>query len=364
MPTEKRIPMWGQGFCPGISFMGAGIGAGRPPGDAAGNRAFCRILPAQSARQRRAEARSLDRTCPFFILLLFAAAAVPGQTNFGPEIDVRGKVLTSGSMFIKSIGATLRYETAVSSPATISSKPGRGIGGGISLHGDRVSRMIQNPRDKVWFGYDVAVSGSAETGFILTFGPPTGPAPNGTTPAPIRKYPPAQTIHDGDIVAIDLMVNADGTEKLTDYVQVISPAREPHLAVSTTTAEPRDFALDDGPVNYNVRDFAVLRGGQLLSSAGFTGKPGATFWIAFPNQGRYILSLVPHEGFTKSGAIRDNVISFDSGGQPCEIRFLTAIAGAGKAWNLYVMHDLNYRPPENQRDLIVSGTDRLDRLAP
>jgi Sigma-70 region 2 len=38
---------------------------------------------------------------------------------------------------------------------------------------------------------------------------------------------------------------------------------------------------------------------------------GATVWFCYPGQGRYILSLVPHEGF---------------------------ILGSKGAWNLYVLH--------------------------
>jgi hypothetical protein len=75
-----------------------------------------------------------------------------------------------------------------------------------------------------------------------------------------------------------------------------------------------------------------------------------------------ILSLAPHNGFTKSRVVRDNVISFEANGQPCEIRFLTPVAGNGTAWNLYVMHDPGYLPKENQRAHVTTGKGRLDEL--
>jgi hypothetical protein len=87
-------------------------------------------------------------------------------------------------------------------------------------------------------------------------------------------------------------------------------------------------------------------------------------WLALPGQGRYILSLVPHDGFRKAGTIRDSVVQFQDEGKEYEIRFMTPIAGAGKAWNLYMMHDPTYVPKESVRQSISMGTDRLDQLIP
>jgi hypothetical protein len=62
--------------------------------------------------------------------------------------------------------------------------------------------------------------------------------------------------------------------------------------------------------------------------------------------------------------VRDNVISFEASGRPCEIRFLTPVAGDGKAWNLYVMHDPAFLAKQNQRANLITGTGRLDELVP
>jgi len=167
------------------------------------------------------------------------------------------------------------------------------------------------------------------------------------------KYPPPQSVHDGDTIAFDLMVSPDGTQRLTDYIEVRGHEPEPQAA--KTTAETRDFTLDDGPLNFDFSVISLWKGGQQMKRYGTTTKPGSTFWIAFPGEGRYILSLTPHEGFTRGGAIRDNVISF----QDCAIRFMNPIAGAGKAWNLYIRHDPAYRT--NQ---VSMGTDRLANLLP
>ena len=90
------------------------------------------------------------------------------------------------------------------------------------------------------------------------------------------------------------------------------------------------------------------------------GKQKLTDYIEI--QGRYVLSLTAHEGFVKSGSIRDIVIGFEAGGQQYEIRFMTPIAGAGKAWNLYVLDDRTYQ--SRLSNGISVGVDRLENLLP
>jgi hypothetical protein len=298
-------------------------------------------------------------------LLFFSVAAVLVGQDFGPEVP--GQQMMSGEGELRSLGVLVRFKTMVSSTGSVPVKPWKSTSGLLNTEGGKIQRVMFDPHDGVWFGYDIAVAGDAVDGFLLTFGPPSAAPPKRPSGdiakvSALQKYPAPQTIRDGDIVAIDLMVSADGTQKLTDYIQIVSPARDPEPPAATTTGEPRDFTVDDGPVTYSVGRFSVLWEGQTLKTTWHTGRPGATFWIAFPNDGRYILSLVPHDGFTKSGAVRDNVISFEPGGQPCEIRFFTPVAGAGGAWNLYVMHDSGYQPKENLRSKVITGTGRLDEF--
>jgi hypothetical protein len=301
-----------------------------------------------------------------FLLFFFAVTALVGQ-DVGPDIEVPGQLMMSGEEELRSLGLLVRFKVMVSSTSNVPVQGWRSTGGRLSTAGGRVKRDIFDPYDGVWVGYDIAVARGSANGFLLTFGPPSpfaarnGPGGNAVKVMPLQKYPAPQTIRDGDVVAVDLMVSADGTQKLTDYIQIISPDRIPQPAATTTT-EPRDFTIDDGPVTYHTRRFVVLWQGQTLRMTWHTVRPGATFWIGFPNDGRYILSLVPHDGFTKSGVVRDNVISFEPNGQPCEIRFFTPVAGEGNAWNLYVMHDPEYQPKENLRDKVITGTGRLDEF--
>lgn len=233
---------------------------------------------------------------------------------------------------------------------------------------DGIRREMVDRSTGSYFGYDLVVGpGDEKNGYLITFRslPEIHRIGQGTALKllPIPKYPPPMIVHDSDTIALDLMASPDGKQKLTDYIEIFSHEPEPKAA--TTTADPRDFTLDDGPVRFDAERITVWTNGQKYSGLfGFTGKDGATFWIAFPGQGRYILSLARHDGFNLSGTVRDNVASFRDGGQEYELRFLSPIAGAEKAWRLYTMHDPTYRRLPNQQNMISMGTGRLENLLP
>jgi hypothetical protein len=280
-----------------------------------------------------------------------------------------GQQIMNGSGTLKS-GVTIRFKT-MAVPAGIDwSSLGEG---GISTDANSIHRDMIDKRSGTYFGYDLTIaSGDAVNGYVATFQPlsSTGLVSRGgaiLTRAPEPRFPPPQVLHDGDVIELDLMVSPDGKQKVTDYIEFLAHAPEAaaSAAASAANAEPRDFTVDDGPVTFQAERVTVWSDGQKVPGVlGFTGKPGATFWVAPPGQGRYILSLVPHDGFIKSGAVRDNAIAFQDGSRNYEVRFVGPIAGAGKAWNLYLLHDPTYTPNPNQRLLINTGTDRLENLLP
>jgi len=129
----------------------------------------------------------------------------------------------------------------------------------------------------------------------------------------------------------------------------IAPA-DPHLV-------PRDFTVDDGPVSIKVPFQVFVNGKEFQGhTIGWHIDTGSTMWLGLPHQGMYILSLAPREGykFQKAGAIRNHVIAFQSDGNQYEIRTSGPIAGAEKAWDLYVLH-----LPEMEMKGPLFGVDRL-----
>jgi hypothetical protein len=228
---------------------------------------------------------------------------------------------------------------------------------GIADDHDRIHRSMQDKSTKAIIGYDlVAEPAGAPNRFLVRIEPLTKQQVRGTL-APLPKYPPPQLVEEGDTIALDLLVSPDGRQKLVDYIQV-GRRVEPWPVKSVIPA--RDFTLDDGPLALQfVSPTRFYMGGQpFQGGVGFTGKPGGTIWFAVPGRGRYILSLAPHEGFQRGGAIRDNVLTFDD----CEYRASAPILGAGKAWNLYVFHDLGYPSKWTPEPTVFGGVDRLENI--
>jgi hypothetical protein len=263
----------------------------------------------------------------------------------------------SGSGTLPS-GITMQFATY----AIPGGKWGESFGsGGIKVGTEAIHRWGIESTSGAYFGYDLALIGDATNGYQAVFRPLSNVGDRRrVTPA---KYPPPQPVRDGETIALNLMVSPDGTQRIVDYIQIFSQPSEP--AAATTTAEPRDFTVDDGAVTYDTSRMTIWTDRRKYHGmSGFRGKPGATFWIAFPGRGRYVLSLVPHDGFLKSGVARDSVLSFQDSGQEYEVRFMGPVAGRGKAWNLYVLHDQTYDPEPQLRDALTCGTDRLENLLP
>ena len=302
-------------------------------------------------------------------LLLFIASAALAQPGIGAashgDIPSQGKVIMAGSANLGK-AAYIRYKTTITGTGNSAGRSSGGVVGGSNL----VHRYMVRQTDGSYFGYDLVLGpGDAVNGFQISFQPLTiaeqylQSRANGKAlvPMPLPQYPPPQIVHDGDIVALDLMVSADGTQKLPDYIQFSLKPSEPQAASSTAAA--RDFTPDDGPVFFEVEQARFFVDGQpYRGSAGLQTRPGSTFWFAIPNQGRYILSLVPHDGFIRNGEVRDNAIRFADAGHQYELRTLGKIAGSGGAFHLYMRHDLSYQPKPGEEHRISGGVDRLENL--
>jgi hypothetical protein len=274
----------------------------------------------------------------------------------------RPGVLMSGTGELN--GAMVRFTTVAEPPLS----GGQWSNGGIAIRRDRIHRYTVDGSTHEYFGYDLVVEpGGAPGRYSVRIEPLSlaardlklGSHAYASTPLLLPRYPPAQTIESGDTIALDLLASPDGRQKIVDYIQ-IETRRDPVPAASS--AQPRDFTLDDGPLTFEFKlPTQLLRNGQPYSGQlGMTGKPGGTLWFSIPGRGRYVLSLQPHEGFQRAGAIRENALTFQAGGEQYELRTSGPVLPSGGAWNLYVLHD----PQFPARDYVQYGTDRLSNLLP
>jgi len=284
------------------------------------------------------------------IVWLALLAALPGA-------DQPGRLMSASGMMGDVV---IRFTTMAEPPLPTQ----KGTGGGIVVRKDRIQRYVADPTSNQWFGYDLVAVPEGPNRFRVSFEPlslrPDEIQGFKTAPTVVLqpKLPAPQVLENGDTIAVDLLVTPDGRGKIVEYIQVSSKEEPPP---ARTAAEARDFTLDDGPLEFSFEQPAkLLVNGQSTNDLRMTSRPGGTLWFNIPGRGRYILSLTPHEGFEKAGAIRDNAIIFQDGGERYELRTSGPILGAGRAWNLYMLRDPSYPAGDTPH----YGTDRLDNLLP
>jgi hypothetical protein len=285
------------------------------------------------------------------------------------SVQVNGLIMNATASSTRWV--TVHYRTMAEPPLPT---PGS-FGGGVLRDQNTVHRLLFDKNSQTYFGYDLVVLSADADGYRVAFQPLSNTADMLTRfasglqllPMPPAKYPAPQMVQQSETIALDIMVSPTGRQKIVDYLQ-FSPPEPVDLPAASSTADPRDFTVDDEPLNLNLDSFerttVLIDGQRFTGRVGFSDQKGGTLWIVIPGQGRYVLSLASHPGFTKAGAIRDHVIAFHDGGRQFEVRLATAIANAGHAWNLYVRHDSRFQSKAAVADAVIVGTGRLENLLP
>jgi hypothetical protein len=177
-----------------------------------------------------------------------------------------------------------------------------------------------------------------------------------------------QLLRDGDTFALDVFQNQRTGTKIVDIIQVSLTDPSQRAA----SAEPRDFAPED--VQLKVSDYKLkVNGETVYRSTG--GCAGAVIWFSLGDRGRFVFSLVERPGFAfqKVGAVRNNTVAFEWGGDKYEWESSLPVVAAGGNWNLWVLHDPDYRidlfeqttapaAAENEKTLAQKAADAERRL--
>lgn len=153
-----------------------------------------------------------------------------------------------------------------------------------------------------------------------------------------------QIIADGDTFALDVLVNPETGDKITDYVTV-SESEARLREASAVDSAPRDFTLED--VMLKMANYQLYVNGELVTGGKRSGAAaGPVIWFHLTERGRFIFSLKPHEGydFRKIGTIEHNKMKFTLNNDRYEWVSDVPVVDAGGPWNLYVLHDPNYVP--------------------
>jgi hypothetical protein len=224
---------------------------------------------------------------------------------------------------------------------------------------DVIHRVFLDESRRFFFGYDVKVEPVPNTRQIRVFILPMsveyeqrlrehaafhtrGVSPDFTSPS-LFQTESAQLVNEGDVLAIDALVNQSTGVKI---VEIIKASREEIPLGSSPARTPiHDFSLDD--VELGVTNYRLLIDGELVAGDRPTGGcSGAIIWFYLPDRGRFILSIRPHEGydFQKIGLIENNKIKFTFGREEYQWISTAAVTGSNGRFNLWVLHDTNYRP--------------------
>ena len=178
---------------------------------------------------------------------------------------------------------------------------------------------------------------------------------------PLAEYQYSQIINDGDAFAYDVLVNRSTGVKIVDIIKISS--RDISLGGPPAIDFPaRDFALRD--VELKMNNYRLLINGELIYGDKPTGGcSGSIIWFYLPDRGRFIFSITPHEeyGFQKVGLIENNKISFSFNGEHYEWISSSPVVASGGRWNLYVLHDGDYRPELDASPAIRRMWERWER---
>ncbi|HKO45329.1 MAG TPA: hypothetical protein VJU84_18795 [Pyrinomonadaceae bacterium] len=215
------------------------------------------------------------------------------------------------------------------------------LGDGPTIH-----RVLQNPKGEYIFGYDLIVLAHADSKkFTITVKPLDEALETklGRGIPTLREGTQPEVMDDGDSFALDLLVNQNTGVKIVDFVKVSFERSK--LGEDKAAPSPRDFTLD--AVALKIVDFKMTIGGrQVMTGLRGADFRGALLWCYVEGHGRFIVSLVPRDGyeFEKTGVISDNKIAFEISGRQYEWLSSEPILPGGGAWNVWVLHDPKYVP--------------------
>jgi hypothetical protein len=316
-------------------------------------------------------------------LLLLLCLAVPAQAVAGDSPGVARAYAQDGKSRLivpMQSGAfvIIRTESAPPSAGEATSDLAESEDKPNLLH-----RVFVDSRNGMFFGYELLVERAAESRYFWVTVRALGgdylrelqarPSFRGRRLHPsysATAFPASpQFLRDGDTFALDVFQNPRTGTKIVDVIQV--SLTDPGLR-QAAAGEPRDFSPEG--VQLKVSDYKLkVNGEAVYRSTG--GCAGPVIWFSLGDRGRFVFSLVERPGyeFRKVGAVRNNVVAFEWGGDRYEWESSLPVVGSGGNWNLWVLHDPDYKldlfeqpapPPDadSGRSLAQKADDAARRL--
>ncbi len=277
---------------------------------------------------------------------------------------------------------------------------------GRSVHGTSYfTRTILDNFSREYFGYEVLLEEQQPGTYRATFGPlgvtsmEMASMDASSKPWSLRTpaLPQSKIVHDGDVMSVDLIVDAATGEKLIEDItvqpfsqQVMAPGviagrtgafnlpgPTGARAVPTVEGPARDFSAGDAEMRLTQPRLTINGVEESFTSQSQPGLPrlsgiplnrnasGSLVWFYIPGKGRYILSLVarPELDFKQAGELRGGLIKFTLDGDTFSVECPIEIAEGHAPYNLYVLRDALYEPTsQRQKGQFAVGSVGVEEL--
>jgi hypothetical protein len=250
-----------------------------------------------------------------------------------------------------------------------------------------IHRILLDRSQQIYVGYDIIIKELAEPNrYQVTFQKLTTTTEIlkqilGANPAAFRPMatpgwglPAPQEIRGGEVLQLDLLINAVTRQRVTDYVTVQEAS---HRFSGFNPVLDREFTYVPGPTrDFRLQDVELTLQAPRLSINGkldessakrFDAVSGGVVWIYTARRGRFILSLAPHPelGFRRAGEVRGSSLSFVMGSETFTLSTGRSIAPGQAPFNLYVLHEPDWKPTYPMADLAafnMGAADQADSL--
>ncbi len=275
-------------------------------------------------------------------LLWLVAPAIKGQTRATAQTGAR----LSGGAYV-----AIKTDYVALRPGAVLPERPKQVETHARAEANTIQRVLVDEAAGLYFGYEVEIEALTEAKQFRVTVKPLSPAfvqrwrerrASALRELPLPRFPPPQTLDDGDTLALDVLVNAQAGSKLVDFITV-SLNQPPASEAPAPGGPARDFRVEDVPLK--VRDFQVLINGEVAAQSK-GGCAGQFIYFYLPGRGRFVFALAPPAGygFQKSAVIEQNKIAFTLGGDSYEWISSVPILEGGGHWHLWVWHDPAYRP--------------------
>ncbi len=217
-------------------------------------------------------------------------------------------------------------------------------------------RVLSDRESGLYFGYDLKVDFDPGTRKSILSVKPLSIKPNAERElkdlalGSLPSYPDVMLVGDGDTIRLDILEEPRTKVKIVDIIKINIISLNKTIPMNNGSVPIRSAAQPVGDFkpemfqNLRLTYIKILINGTEVADPGSLIAPIVYFYI--PEKGRFILSLVPHPGysFQKIGSVENNEISFAFKGDEYKLVSSTPILAAGGRWNVWVLYDPDFRP--------------------